>query len=96
MKNYLTWLEVTWISKEVQKDRNEKLLSLNSEVEFVYENGITIVSGYSRLEGHPGPQVNSGGRMSWDQTETDSGSFAGVESEAKLGTVFHDIEYVIT
>ena len=53
------------------------------------------MSGYSRLEGHPGPQVN-GGQMSWDQTETDSGSFAGVESEAKLGTVFHDIEYVIT
>lgn len=45
-----------------------------------------------------GTQVNgqNGVQMSWDSTETDSVSFAGVESESRSGTVFHKIEYVIT
>lgn len=47
MKNHLTWLGVTFISEDLQQDRNEKFLLVNSEVELVYENCITIVYGYS-------------------------------------------------
>lgn len=36
-----------FIYKDLQQNRNEKFLSINSEVDLVYENCITIVCGYS-------------------------------------------------